>query len=518
MKIGGYHFLRRLAPAYGPHYGVAAQGCLRGMGLIYVISFWSLAAQLVALSGNSGLMPAQLVLSFYRQLSGDLAPLYFPSVLWASQQPLMLLGVTGLGTLAGLCLLYGFYPWISALISWVCWVSLLQVCQPWMSLPGDALTAETGLILLGLIPPLCRTYPPVHKMGSRITSIILLNALLCKILFSSGLAKLSFGDVHWADGTALYYFFETQPFPTVGAWYLHHLPGVLLKYGLWGMMFIELILPFYVVLPRTFRNILAGGVTLQSLILMLTGHFGFLPLLMFLLAFGLVDDVSWRKVLPASWAPPAAVSIHQPGFLSVLILLGMLPLMIWQTSLRSPSNVPRPWKWIEAGLERVHAANRYALFSEVHEQRKEISIQGSLDGRQWIEYRFRLKPTDPRSLPMMPILHLPRLDQAFEHLAAEIDSTGQAQTPLWLLRLMEKLLVNDPSTLSLFPVNPFPEEPPAYLRLAVYEYTFADPVTRRNEEVWWERRFIGFYGPVFSKQNPVPIPKEPTPQGPASQE
>ncbi|MGA0334404.1 MAG: hypothetical protein ACO3NW_10660, partial [Kiritimatiellia bacterium] len=63
----------------------------------------------------------------------------------------MILLLSGLGTLAGLGLLYGFFPWFSALLSWICWVSLLQVCQPWMSVPGDHQTAEIGLILLLLV-------------------------------------------------------------------------------------------------------------------------------------------------------------------------------------------------------------------------------------------------------------------------------------------------------------------------------------------------------------------------------
>ena len=135
MKIFGFSFLRRLAPHYGPHYGVAAQGVLRGLGLIYVISFWSLAAQLIALSGANGLIPTNALLEFYQEQTGGWGPLWFPSLVWIYDNPLMLLGITGLGAITGITMLYGFFPWISAFISWICWVSLLQVCQPWMSTP-----------------------------------------------------------------------------------------------------------------------------------------------------------------------------------------------------------------------------------------------------------------------------------------------------------------------------------------------------------------------------------------------
>lgn len=501
MKRGGFKLARRMAPFYGPHYGVAAQGVMRGLGLIYVLSFWSLAAQVIALSGSSGLQPVSLLLEYFREQAGDMAPLWFPSLVWVSPSSLMLLTLSGVGALSGLCLLFGFAPWLSALSSWLCWVSLLQVCQPWISNPGDYLLAETGLIGLLLIPPLSRSYPETLRMGSRITGIILLNAILFKLLFSSGLHKLTQGDPTWADATAFFHFFETQPLPSSLAWYAHLLPEMILTYGLWGMMFIELILVFYLFLPRTFRNILAGAVVVESLLLLATGHHGFLPLLMLVLAFGLVDDVSWRKALPETWSPPPAISMYRPGFLALLLLAFLLPLTVWQSLGGSRENVSSPWNLVESGLGRVHASNRYFLFSRVPAERKELSIQGSVDGRQWVEYRFKLKPTDPRSIPHFSILHLPRLDDQFTKLAQQVNPEQSPNPPLWLIRLVERLMANDAATLSLFPVNPFPDQPPNFIRIGVYDYRFADPVTRREEDTWWIREFKGFYGPVFRRES-----------------
>jgi hypothetical protein len=467
------------------------------LGLIYVLSFWSLAAQVIALSGTSGLQPVSLLLEYYREQAGEMAPLWFPSLVWISPSSLMLLGLSGLGALAGLCLLFGFMPWLSALLCWLSWVSLLQVCQPWLSNPGDFLLAEAGLIALLLISPRCRFYPETMRMSSRITGILLLNGVLFKLLFASGVTKLLHGDPAWADATAFFHFFETQPLPSSLAWYAHLLPEIVLTYGLWGMMFIELVLVFYLFLPRTFRNILAGAVTLESLLLLATGHHGFLPLLMMLLAFSLVDDVSWRKALPVNWSPPASITMYRPGFPALLLLAFLIPLTAWQGLKPGQEKVPAPWNWAELGLGRVHASNRYTLFTRVPTRRKELAIQGSLDGQQWAEYRFKLKPTDPRSIPHFSVLHLPRLDDQFTKLAQQIDLERRANPPLWLLRLVEGLMANDPATLSLFPVNPFPNQPPNFIRIGVYDYHFADPVARREEKTWWIREFEGFYGPVF---------------------
>ncbi|MGA0333679.1 MAG: hypothetical protein ACO3NW_06970, partial [Kiritimatiellia bacterium] len=64
------------------------------------------------------------------------------------------------------------------------------------------------------------------------------------------------------------------------------------------------------------------------------------------------------------------------------------------------------------------------------------------------------------------------------------------------------------------------DHPPKYLRLALYEYHFADPVTRREESVWWERKFLGFYGPVFTRDSQPTAGPSPAliPPAPASPE
>jgi len=502
VRVRFPRLFRRLAPRYGPHYGVAAQGVLRGLGLVYILAFWSMASQIPALNGPEGLQPLGALMSYFREQAGGWAPAWFPSLLWISVEPAFLLGVMGCGALAGVGLLYGFFPWVSGGIAWVCWVSLLQVCQPWMSVPGDLLMAEVGLVALFLTRPMERGYPPTDRMASRLTGIVLLNGVLCKAMFSSGMAQLG-GDAAWGKATALFRFFETQPLPTAFAWHLHHLPETLLKYGVWGLLFLELALPFYVVLPRIFRNMLAGGTALVAVGVLMCGYHGFLPPLLLVLAFSLVDDVSWRRVLPEGWGPPAATSLYRPGVWGGSVLLVWLPLLTLQTAGVPRGNgggwMARPWMAVEAVLGRAHASNRYGWFSEIPDRRYELSIQGSVDGRQWIEYRFKLKPTDPRQLPHVSMLHLPRLDERFVQLAQDVARDGSQPPPSWLLRLAERLLVNDPRVLTLFPGNPFPDAPPRFLRFGLYEYRFADPVTRREKGLRWEREFKGFYGPVFRR-------------------
>ncbi len=473
MKRGVLTFLTRLSPRYGPHYGIAAQGYVRGLGLIFVLSFWSFAAQAAPLSGGRGLIPT--------------APHAF------------LLAVCGLGVLSGLFMLYGFLPWFSTLTATASYAVLLLVAGFWLHLPGDLLLLEMAFPALLLVPVFRKTYPSLSDMSSRLTGIIWINLLLCKLLLGSGIGQLLSQDSSWKDSTALYRFFETQSLPSVPGWYLHHLPATLLEYGVWGLVFIEIMLPMYVLFPRTYRNILAGGATLVSIILLVTGHQGFLPLQIILLAFTLVDDVSWRLVLPAQYGPRASTTFYHPPLGSKAFLAVLIPILLFQSLVFYP--LPG-----ERFLASFRLSNRYMLFREVPDRRMELSLQGSMDGKQWIEYRFHMKPTDPRSLPNMSILHHPRFDQRFVELGSLVasDAGSPVQPPLWLLNLITKLFDGDPIVQTLFPVNPFPAQPPRFLRLVAYEYRFADPVTRRENGVWWIREPKGLYGPVFSRENPRP--------------
>jgi hypothetical protein len=184
----------------------------------------------------------------------------------------------------------------------------------------------------------------------------------------------------------------------------------------------------------------------------------------------------------------------------IVLLAAVLPLMAMQVFPPGRWVATLPWRSVEAVVQRVHSANRYALFARVPERRYELSLQGSRDGRQWVEYRMNLKPTDPRSLPPVSVLHLPRLDDQLVRLATRVGRDPNARPPNWLQRLSRGLLTGHPLFTGLFPVNPFPDAPPAYIRWVVYEYRFADPVTKRERGVWWVREPVGRYGPVFKRR------------------
>src|SRR5207248_3050594 len=74
--------------------------------------------------------------------------------------------------------------------------------------------------------------------------------LLARLMFLSGVVKLSSGDPTWRNLTALQFHFETQPLPTWPGWYAHQLPAWALRAACAVMFAIELGGPLLLAGPR----------------------------------------------------------------------------------------------------------------------------------------------------------------------------------------------------------------------------------------------------------------------------
>lgn len=454
----------RWRDALGPDYTVARQGMVRGAGLIFLMAFWSLAAQAPGLWGARGLSPV-----------GALEPWLLPAM--------------GAGGLAGALMLLGVLPWWSTLTALGLWIFALQLPGNWLGLPGDRLLAEFGVVLLLLSRPRDRRLPEIGAGSVPPVGIFLANVLLFRVLLGSGLSKLLESDPFWLRETALHVFFETQPLPSVPAWYLHHLPATFLKYGVWAVMMVELMLPFYFFLPRLFRALAAGGTALLMLGVIAIGNHGPAPWVVLLLAAGLVDDRFLRERLPARWAPPVspAAARKSVGWVTLGVLFFWVPLNVLALRPLQPSAWLPPWAGMGDSLQRLGLLHHARFGSPVRPRRLEVEIQGSLNGEEWREYLFKYKPGHPQRLPRFAGMHVPRLDLAMAGLADQFGQPGMQEAHPWLEPLLNGLLRNDPQVLSLLAVNPFPDQPPRHLRLVVYQVRFADPVTRRERGIWWLR-------------------------------
>jgi hypothetical protein len=67
----------------------------------------------------------------------------------------------------------------------------------------------------------------------------------------------------------------------------------------------------------------------------------------------------------------------------------------------------------------------------------------------------------------------------------------------WFLPFLARLLANDRPILRLLRGNPFPDQPPIYVRARLFEYRFTTRSERHETGAWWHRRLVGeFVDPV----------------------
>jgi uncharacterized membrane protein YphA (DoxX/SURF4 family) len=120
--------------------------------------------------------------------------------------------------------------------------------------------------------------------------------LLFRLMFSSGVVKMTSGCNTWWDLTALDVHFQSQCIPTPLAWYAHHMPKWLLHASVLGAHFIECVVPLFFFLPiRPVRYIAFYLQVFLQVTIMATGNYNFFNLLTIVLCLSLVDDEFFNR-------------------------------------------------------------------------------------------------------------------------------------------------------------------------------------------------------------------------------
>jgi membrane protein implicated in regulation of membrane protease activity len=221
--------------------------------------------------------------------------------------------------------------------------------------------------------------------------LFLLKLLLFKLMFMSGVVKLTSGDESWWDLTAMNYHYLTQPLPTVLGWWAHQAPEWLQKASTAFTLFAELAVPFLIWAPRRLR--LLGAALLIGLQVMigLTGNYAFFNLLTIVLCLVLVDDSVWRKFIKRRSAEPddarastesRRTSALAARYAAIAVLIITLPLnaMLMFSAFKPEASLPRAFVAAHGLLEPFRIVNSYGLFRVMTKSRPEIVIEGSTDG------------------------------------------------------------------------------------------------------------------------------------------
>lgn len=459
---------------------------LKGLALIYFAAFLSLAVQIDGLAGPSGILPFGELLKHLFAEYGYLAWVRVPTLFWISSSDVALQGAAIAGAVLSVLLLLGWgRQRIILILLFVLYLSLFHAGQVFLSFQWDYLLLESGFLAIFLVNA------PSHLV------IFLYHWLLFRLRFLSGFAKLASGDPSWRNFTTLNYYFETQPLPHIGSWYAHQLPEWLLKTGVGFTFFAELIVPFFIFLPRPFRIFAAIVTIIMQLLIMATSNHNFINLLTILLCLFLLDDKIVGKILPSKLQERILKGIHSPGPL-LKTMTGAFAILIMAISLNTMfsmlANRPLPpalYEFTTLG-PRFGIGNVYHVFPNMQTERQELVIAGSYDGVDWKPYLFRYKPDALERAPAFIMPHQPRLDWMIWFIPAQNTDTGY-----WFQPFLQGLKENRPAVTSLLAYNPFEgKPPPRFLRVVVFRYRFTTPEERAKTGNWWKAEYLGEFPDV----------------------
>ncbi|MGB5397414.1 MAG: lipase maturation factor family protein [Gammaproteobacteria bacterium] len=458
---------------------------LRLLALIYFIAFFSLGLQIRGLVGADGILPYALALQRYQDLLGFDAFWIAPSLFWFFHDDFVLVSACVLGCIYAVLLFFNRYPRTSLVIMFLLYLSLAHAAQVFLNFQWDTLLLEAGFLAIFLSSP------------SKYI-VWLYRWLIFRLRFLSGISKIVSGDPTWANLTAVVYYFEVQPLPNWVSWYAHQLPQWVLMIGSALTLFIEIVIPFMMLMPRRYRFFAAWATIGIQLLIMATSNHNWINLLTIALCLFLFDDQAISRVLPArlqSWLTGQAMATTGPGRMHVisvaLLALVIVPVSILQIVEQLGGGTAKGIiGQYEKQVAAFHLVHPYHIFPTMPDTREELVISGSNDGEHWQEYKFKYKPGDLNQRPPVVIPHQPRLDWMMWFVPLHPDFM------LWFENFIDALLVNSPEVIALLETSPFPDSPPRMLKVDLYEYHFTDETTRNASGQWWTRKYLGPFPPL----------------------
>lgn len=461
-----------------PPFALSEALFLRLLGLVYLSAFASLWPQVTGLIGSHGITPVIESLDALRGAFGWKAFFYLPTVFWFNSSNSVLVGVCVVGCVASLLMVSGLFTRYAAILCFVLYLSLTTAGQPFTGFQWDALLLECGfLALFAGAPWLIWAY----------------RFLLFRLMFESGVVKLASHDPNWRNLHALRLHFFTQPLPTPLAYYIYRAPGWLLDSLTLITLLIELLAPFGLFLPRQWRYTGAICFIVLQVVILLTGNYAFFNLLTLSLCLWWFSDGTYsplRGMLERTYPVRRAFTKRTSQILNICLALLMLIGALQIFGLLVPTS-ERFVRAMTFPIEPFEIVNSYGLFAIMTTSRPEIILEGSDDQVHWTEYSFRYKPGDThRSLPFIAP-YQPRLDWQMWFAAL-----GPYRNNPWVASLAYRLLLGEPSVMSLLDTPPFPR-PPKFIRAEIFDYTFSTPAERRKTGVIWNREYLGrWLGPV----------------------
>jgi hypothetical protein len=480
-----------------------------------------------ALTGEQGIMPVAKFLERVAQAAEEndfVAWAKVPTVYWLGYSDVIAQWLCWGACAAAVLVLAGVLQGPLLLALWVGYLSICSTGDVFLSFQWDILLLEAGFIG-ALISPWRLFVGRIRERTpapSRV-QMLLPQALILKLMFLSGLVKITAEDPNWLNFTALTYHYETQCIPTWVAWYVHQFPlwfhkascvvmflvelGVpLLIVTAWVL---ELIIPSWVRTLRALKLFIAASFTGLMIITLITGNYTFFNWLTILLALSVLDDGCWpafvKRLLRWTETPPTRPTwmlVGQSVVVTVMLLLSL--------AIAVRDNAPREGTLSSTLYDVTHrlspfrTINSYGLFRIMTTERNEIVIEVSDDGAYFQPLEFKWKPGLLERAPPFVAPHQPRLDWQMWFAAFNPGFIPQRdmQNPqmFWFGRFLEELLNRNEKVYALMEPPPVPIKSIHAVRAKFYRHEFTDAETRKKTGAWWTATPLGDYSPTFRKR------------------
>lgn len=502
-------YLEELLPQVKVSAEVAWGLVSKGYGLLYVMVFASFHNQVVPLCGKKGISPVSDLLSrASKDFPGYRKVLYFPTILWLDDSDAMLLGLNGVGLLAGLLAVCGgLAGWLGLLVARVCLQSLAVAGEFWYVWDYMVLEAGALVLLLPTSAPL-----PALSLTSMPAPCVALAWQFLAIRLMLGFAKTKFGGARvFEDNLYLQGFFIWQLLPNRLSWYLHHAPLWFLRAGYVFMLYVEVILPLCAFWGGAPRYIAACGLIALMFGIYLTGNWGAFNFGYAIVCVGLFDlDVAYSSFFSARELGDCLWSdILLRPLMTVYMFLSLI-----YCCFDTWTNTSWPYYYWEIipefqlhgliGLIRLLGPFRlissYGVFppEALPQVRTTLVYEGSQDGKTWKTYPYRYQPHSRESVPCRLAPHHARLDHR-AHYPFEVTSKSDLTSAYSLTdhnpycyspvsfahRVAQRLLEGEESVLGLFASNPFPEKAPAFVRVTGYGLSPCSIAHHQKTGNWW---------------------------------
>jgi hypothetical protein len=486
----------------------------RGIGLILLISFTSLAFQVVPGVGARSILPvARRLAQLRRDFPTWRRVLYFPSLLWITQKDWFLRALPITGMLASAAVIYGGPYSVWALgVCYVCYLSLDLAMA--LVLPWDTLLLETTVLALFLpathaLPSLGAVHAPAPALAWAF------RLLLFRVMF--GFGKQKFIGSRKQDLAYLKGFFLNQPLLSPGGWYAYRLPMWLLKLSVLFMFFVEIPAPFFAFVPGVLSVVCAVATIALMLGIQLTGNFGYFSLLTIVCAIPLFDNDTPRALQLTLFSPGEPVLTNAFVLVHTLAALGTFPFNswlaqgwhLWAIWYQLPRWVQLPlnfYRWLHP-FRWVHP---YGVFPPNTTPGVKITLlaEVSWDNQTWHELRFAFAPSHPESAPRFVAPHHPRGEQAiiYDTFGMNYTSLMTTMIPAWdpsafcmrspSLMFCQQLLRTPPAQLPLADGElSRRQQPPVAARVTTVMLEALTIAEHRASGKWWKRTYIGPHVP-----------------------